>query len=98
VLAVDGVVFEPGGAVLPPRYQRVGRVVERVGAEPAEDGVLQLRARGADGQHHTGFLLAGGQGDDLVHLLVDAAGLVHDGQGEVEALQPLGDGGQDLEA
>jgi hypothetical protein len=36
-------------------------------------------------------------GDDLVHLLVDAAGLIHDGQGEVEALQPLGHGRQDLE-
>ena len=45
-----------------------------------------------------GLLLAGGQGDDLVHLLVDAAGLVDDGQGVVQPLQPLGHGGQDLEA
>jgi integrase len=42
-------------------------------------------------------LLAGGQGDDLVHLLVDPAGLVDQGQGVVEALQPLGHGREDGE-
>jgi len=45
-----------------------------------------------------GALLAGGQGHDLVHLLVDAPGLVNDGQREVQPLQPLRDSGEDLEA
>jgi hypothetical protein len=49
-------------------------------------------------RHHGGLLLAGGQGDDLEHLLLDPASLIDDGQGVVEALQPLGDGRQDLEA
>jgi hypothetical protein len=43
------------------------------------------------------WLLAGGQGDDLVHLLLDAAGFVDDGEGEVQPLQALGDRGEDLE-
>jgi hypothetical protein len=92
-----GVVFEPGGAVLSPRHQLVVGVVEGVGAEAPEHGLLQLGAGCPDGQHHGGLLLAGGQGHHLVHLLVDTPGLIHDGQGEVEALQPLRHGGEDLE-
>jgi hypothetical protein len=97
VAAVDGVVLEPGGGVLAPHHQLVGRVVGRVGAEAAQDGVLQLRPRGTDRQHDRRLLLAGGQGDDLVHLLVDAAGLIHDRQREVQAFEALGDGGEDVE-
>jgi hypothetical protein len=41
-------------------------------------------------------LFALGKRNDLVHLLVDAAGLVHDGQGVVQPLQPLRHGRQDL--
>jgi hypothetical protein len=52
----------------------------------------------SDGQHHTGFLPAGGQGHHLVHLLVDAPGLVDQGEGVVETLEPLGDGREDLKA
>jgi hypothetical protein len=95
--AVHRVILEPSGRVLPPHHQRVLRVVDRVGAEAAQHGLVQLRARGADGQHHRRLLLAGGQGHDLVDLLVDAAGLVHDGQGEVQPLQPLRHGREDLE-
>jgi hypothetical protein len=84
--AVHRVVLEPGGAVLTPYDQRILRVVDRVAAQAPEHGAVELRARGADGQHDRRFLLAGGQGHDLVHLLVDAPGLVHDGEGVIQAL------------
>jgi hypothetical protein len=90
-------VFVADGAVLPPDNQRVLRVVEGVGAEAAEDGLVKFRAGCPDGQHHRRLLLAGSQGHHLVHLLVDPAGLVNDGQGEVQPLQPLRHGREDLE-
>jgi hypothetical protein len=95
--AVHRMVLEPGRRVLPPHHQLVVGVVDPVGAQPAQHRLLQLGAGCPDGQHHTGLLLAGGQGDDLVHLLVDPPGLIHDGQGEVQPLQPLGHGREDLE-
>ena len=85
VAAVDRVVLEPGGRVLAPHHQLVVRVVEGVGAQPAQHRLLQLRARRPDGQHHRRLLLAASQGDDLVHLLVDAAGFVDQGEGVVQA-------------
>jgi hypothetical protein len=93
---VHRVILEPGRRVLPPHDQRI-IVVDRVGAQAAQHRLLQLRPRRADGQDHAGALLAGGQGDDLEDLLVDAAGLVHDGEGVIKALQPLRHSRQDLE-
>jgi hypothetical protein len=62
--------------MLPPHHQRIVGVVNRVGAEAAEDGLGQLRAGRADGQHHRRLLLPGGQRDDLEHVGVDPAGLI----------------------
>jgi hypothetical protein len=66
--AVHGVILKPGRRVLPPHHQGIVGVVEGIGAQAAQDGLLQLRAGRPDGQHHTGLLLAGGQRHDLVHL------------------------------
>jgi len=84
--------------MLPPHQGGIIGVVDRVGPEAPEDGLVELGPGRPDGQHHRRGLLAGGQGHDLIHLLVDAPGLIHDGQGEVQALQPLRHGREDLEA
>src|SRR5215212_11617708 len=97
MLTIHRMILEPGCAVLPPHHQPVVGMLSRVYTEAAQHGLLELRPWGADGQHDRRPLLPGGEGYNLVDLLVDAAGLVDDGEGEVQSLEPLRHGREDLE-
>jgi hypothetical protein len=95
--AVDRMVLEAGGRVLPPGDQGIVGMVGRVLAEASEDRLGELGAWCPDGQDGGGLLLAGGQGDNLEDVPVNPAGFVQDGQRVVESLEPFRDRRQDRE-
>jgi hypothetical protein len=86
-----------GGGVLAPHDQRV-LVLGRVPAPAPQHRLVEVRPRGADGQDHRRPLLALGQQDDLVHLPVDAAGFVDQGEGVVQPSSRFGTAGRTWKA
>jgi hypothetical protein len=83
--------------MLPPHQRRVLRVLDRVLAHVRQHRRGPVRTGGADTEHERRRALAGRQADHLVHLAVDAAELVEDREGEVQALEPFRHRGQHLE-